>query len=320
MLRLVMFSVGMMVLGAEGVSGQDYPDKPIRFIVPYPPGGATTVTARLIGQKLTEAWGQNVVIDNRGGGATIVGAALAARTPPDGYTMLLTNFGFAVTPILHEKLPYDVVRDFAPVSLIANGSLALLVHPAVPVKSVKALVALAKAKPGELNYGSSGGGSSSNLGALLFQSMTGVHMTAITYKGGGPMLVALLSRELDLIFVSIGAAVPQVKAGKLRALGVSSSKRSVALPDVPTIAETGVDGYELNSWYGVAVPSGTPQSIISKLNREIVRAVESADVRKQLIAVGLEPASSSPEEFSNYVAAEVAKWAKVIKETGARHQ
>lgn len=319
MRRCFMFLVVMMVVGTGIAVGQEYPNKPIRFIIPYPPGGATTHTGRLIGQQLSEAWGQNVVIDNRGGGATIVGTAIAAQTPPDGYTLLLTNFGWAVTPSLHEKLSYDVVRDFSPVSMIAKGSLVLLVNISSTVKSVKELIAAARAKPGGLNYGSSGGGSSSNLGALLFQSMTGVHMTAITYRGGGPMLIALLGKELDLIFVSISAGMPLIRDGRLRALGVSSDTRSVALPDVPTIAEAGVPRYELDSWYGVAVPKGTPQSIIAKINRQIVRAIESAPVRKNLIAQGLEPASSSPEEFSKYVAREVARWDKLIRENKIRH-
>lgn len=319
MRRCFMFWVVMTVVGTGIAAGQEYPNKPIRFIIPYPPGGATTHTGRLIGQQLSEAWGQNVVIDNRGGGATIVGTAIAAQTPPDGYTLLLTNFGWAVTPSLHEKLSYDVVRDFSPVGRIAKGSLVLLVNTSSMVKSVKELIAAARAKPGGFNYGSSGGGSSSNLGALLFQSMTGVRMTAITYRGGGPMLIALLGKELDLIFVSISAGMPLIRDGRLRALGVSSDTRSEALPDVPTIAEAGVPGYELDSWYGVAVPKGTPQSIIAKINRQIVRAIESAPVRKNLIAQGLEPASSSPEEFSSYVSREVARWDKLIRENQIRH-
>jgi len=319
--RLVVsiFSVGAMVLGSGMLCAQDYPNRPIRFIVPYPPGGATTTTARLVAQKLSEAWGQQLIIDNRGGGATIVGTELAARAAPDGYTILLGNFGWAVTPGFHEKLSYDVVRDFSTVSLIANGSLALLVPPSAPIKSVKELIAVAKSRPGQLNFGSSGGGSSSNLGALLFQSMTGVRMTGINYKGGGPMVVALLSRELDLIFVSISAVMSHIKSGQLRVLGVSTLKRSRTLSDVPTIAEAGIDGYELNSWYGVVVPSGTPRPVISKLNEGVVRAVKSPDVEERLIAGGLEPYSSSPAEFSKYVAKEAAKWAKLIKETGARH-
>lgn len=317
-LNAAIFSVSLL-LGSSVASAQDYPNRPIRFIVPYPPGGATTLTARIVAQKMSEAWGQQIVIDNRGGAATIVGTEAAARAAPDGYTILLGNFGWAVTPSFHEKLPYNVVRDFATVSLIANGSLALLVPPVSPVKSVKELIALAKTKPGQLNYGSSGGGSSSNLGALLFQSMTGTRMTAVNYQGGGPMVVALLSKELDLIFVSISAVMSHIKSGQLRVLGVSTLKRSRALPDVPTIAEAGVPGYELNSWYGVVVPTGTPQRVISKLNEGVVNAVKSPDVQEILIGQGLEPDSSPAAEFSKYFAKEVAKWTDLIKETGARH-
>ncbi|MBI3938238.1 MAG: tripartite tricarboxylate transporter substrate binding protein [Betaproteobacteria bacterium] len=314
-----LLSVGMMVLGAGVASSQNYPNKPIRFILPYPPGGATDIIARIVGQKLSEGWGQQVIIDSRGGGASIVGTEIAARAAPDGYTLLMGTFGFAVTPSLHKNLPYDPVRDFSPVSFLANGLLVLVVHPAVPVKSVKELVALAKARPRELNYGSTGGGSGSNLGALLFQSVTGVHMTGITYRGGGPSLLALLAGEVNLLFSNILPALPYIKTGKLRVLGVSGSKRTKALPDVPTIAEAGVNGYELVNWYGVLVPTGTPQPVISRLNGEIVRAVGSAEVQKSLMTQGLEPASSSPAEFSRYIAMEIAKWSKVIKETGVLH-
>ena len=319
MLRFVMFTVGAMIWSVGVVSGQDYPNKPIRFIVPFPPGGATDIIARIVGQKLTEASGQQVILDNRGGGSSILGTELAARAAPDGYTMLLGSFAFAITPALHEKLTYNTLRDFSAVSLIGNGQAVLVVHPAVPAQTVKELVALAKARPGQLNYSSTGGGSASNLGALLFQSMTGVHITTITYKGGSPALVALLAGEVNMTFTSIVPTLPYIRAGKLRALGVSSFKRTNALPDVPTIAEAGVKGYELISWYGVLVPRLTPQPIIAKLNGDIVRALRSADVRENLIAQGVEPAASSPAELSKYIAAEVAKWSKVIKETGARH-
>ena len=312
---------GMMLVAAlpEGLAQANYPTRPIRVIVPTAPGGPPDVVARLIAQDLVTRLGQPVVVENKAGAGTIIGSEFVARAPADGYTLLLTNFGWAVTPSLHEKLSYDVVRDFSPVGRIAKGSLVLLVNTSSMVKSVKELIAAARAKPGGFNYGSSGGGSSSNLGALLFQSMTGVRMTAITYRGGGPMLIALLGKELDLIFVSISAGMPLIRDGRLRALGVSSDTRSEALPDVPTIAEAGVPGYELDSWYGVAVPKGTPQSIIAKINRQIVRAIESAPVRKNLIAQGLEPASSSPEEFSSYVSREVARWDKLIRENKIRH-
>lgn len=307
-------------VAGQSVSAQEYPNKPIRFIVPYPPGGPTDVIARLVGQKLAEASGQQVIIDNRGGGASVVGTALAAKAAPDGYTMLLGTFGFAITPALHKDLPYDTLHDFSPVSLMAQGLLALVVHPTIPVKSVRELVVLAKAKPGQLNYSSTGGGSSSSLGALLFQSMTGVQMTGIEYKGAGPGLAALLAGEVNVAFFSVVPAIPFIKAGKLRVLGVSSAKRASSLPDVPTIAEAGVPGYELTQWYGVLLPGRTPQPVTAKLNSEIVRIVQSQNVRETFASLGLESASNSPAEFSKYIATEVAKWSKVLKESGARRE
>jgi tripartite-type tricarboxylate transporter receptor subunit TctC len=298
--------------------GEEYPNKSIRFIVPYPPGGATTTTARVIAQRMQEEWGQQIIIDNRGGAATVLGTEAAARAPGDGYTLLLGNFGWAVTPALHDKLNYDVVRDFSPVSLIANGSLALLVHPSSPIKSVKDLISLAKASPGKLNFGSSGGGSSSSLGALLFRQMTGVQITGVDYKGGGPMLVGLLSVEIQFGFVAVAAAMPQIKNNQLRVIGVSTLARSRVLPDVPTISEAGVKGYELNSWYGVVVPAKTSPAIVNKINALMVRAIAAPDVQQILISAGLEPASSTPAEFFKYVAREVAKWNKLIKNTGIR--
>jgi len=297
----------------------EYPYRPIRFIVPYPPGGPTDVIARVVGQKLTDATGQQVIIDNRGGGASIVGTALAANAAPDGYTMLLGAFGFAITPALHKNLPYDTLRDFLPVSLMAQGLLGLLVHPSVPAKSVKELIALAKAKPGHLNYGSTGGGSSSSLGALLFQSLSGTRMTGISYKGAGPGLVALVSGEVNVAFFSIVPAIPFIKTGKLRILGVSSARRASTLPDVPTIAEAGLPGYELTQWYGVLLPARTPQPVLLRLNSEIVRVVQSPDVRQTFVGMGLEPVSNTPQEFAKYIAVEVAKWSKVLRDAGAKH-
>lgn len=315
----MIYLTGLLAACLHAVSAQAFPDKPIRFILPYPPGGATDIIARIFTTKLAEAWGQQVIIDHRGGGASIVGTELAAKAAPDGYTMLMGTFGFAITPILHKKLPYDIVRDFTPVGLMANGLLVLVVHPGLPVQSVKDLIAYAKSRPGQLNYGSTGGGSGSNMAALLFQSMTVVRMTGVPYNGAGPSLVALLGGELNLIFSNILPTTPHVKAGKLRALGVSSIKRSIALPDIPTIAEAGVAGFETLNWYSVLVPRGTPQSIVSQLNGGIVRAAQSPEVREQLVAQGLEPASSSPQDLARYIAAEVAKWSRVVRETGALH-
>jgi len=295
---------------------QAYPARPIRWILPYAPGGATEIIARIVAQRMTELLGPQIILDSRGGGATVVGTELAARAAPDGYTMLLGTFGFALTPSLHKSLPYDTERDFAPVTRLGNGMLVLVVRPGIAPQSVKELIAMAKAKPGEINYGSSGGGSSSSLGALLFKSMTGTRMTEIPYKGAGPSTVALLSGEVSLIFSSILPALPHVKAGKLRALGVSTSQRTNLLPGVPTIAEAGVPGYELTSWYGILVPSRTPQPIIAILYRNAVLAVQTPDVQEKLAAQGVDPATSSPAELGAYVKAETAKWSKVLRETG----
>ena len=301
-------------------SEHTYPSKPIRFVVPFPAGGATDIIARIVGQKLTESTGQSVILDNRGGGSSIVGTEIAARAIPDGYTILLGSFAFAITPALHERLPYDTVRDFAGVSMIGNGQAALVVHPAVPAHSVKELIALAKAKSGGLNYSSTGGGSASNLGALLFCHMAGVKITTVTFKGGSPALVALLAGEVNMTFTSIVPTLPYIRSGKLRALGVSSARRTSVLPDVPTITEAGVKGYELISWYGVLAPRRTPAAIVEKLSSELMRALRNVEVQEKLIAQGIDPVSSSPAELSKYIASEVAKWSKVIKETGARHE
>jgi tripartite-type tricarboxylate transporter receptor subunit TctC len=310
-----------VIVGASGsVCGQNYPTKPLRFILPYPPGGVTDVIARLIGQKMTETLGQPVIIDQRGGGASILGTELAAKSAADGYTLLLGTFGFAITPALHKKLPYDTLRDFAAVGRVANGMLALVVHPTVPAHTVKELVALARTRPGQLNFGSTGGGSSSNLGAALFQSLTGVRMTGISYKGAGPSLTALLAGDLHLIFSSMLPALPHIRTGRLRALGVSSAKRSPVLPHVPTLAEAGVNGYELISWYGVLAPGATPPPVVSRLNQVVTQAVQNTDVQEKLIAQGLEPATSTPAEFSKFIATEVAKWSVVIRQIGVVHE
>lgn len=295
-------------------SASSYPNKPIRWILPYAPSGATEIIARIVAHRMSELLGAQIVIDNRGGGATVVGTELAARATPDGYTLLLGSFGFALTPVLHKSLPYDTVRDFAPVARLGNGMLSLVVHPAVPALSIKELITAAKAKPKQINYGSSGGGSSSSLGALLFKSLAGVQMTEITYKGAGPSTVALLSGEVSLIFSSILPVLPHIKGGRLRALGVSTARRTPLLPGIPTIAEAGVPGYELVSWYGILVPSATPRPVISTLHKNAVLAVQAADVREKLIAQGVDPASSSPEELGAYVKSEMAKWSKVLRE------
>ncbi len=311
-----MMLAGVLFMTAGMAYAQSYPNKPVRWILPYAPGGATEIIARIVAQRMMEILGQQIVIESHGGGASVVGTNMVARAAPDGYTMLLGSFGFAITPSLQDNLPYDSIRDFSPVGLIGNGSLALVVRPSLPVRSVKELIALAKAKPKQLNFGSTGGGSSSSLGALLFNSMTGVEMTGIAYKGAGPSTIALLGGEIDLIFSSILPALPNIKAGKFRVLGVSTPKRSNILPDIPTIAEAGVPGYELVSWYGILVPAKTPESIIIRLNQAVSLAVQTREVQEKLVGQGVDPATSTPAELGQYIKTEIAKWSKLVKEAG----
>jgi len=308
-----------VITSAGSAAEQPYPVRPIRVIVPYPPGGPNEVITRTIGEHVARTLGQPLVVDNRAGAASIVGTELAARAAPDGYTLLMGTFAFAVTPSLHENLPYDALRDFAAVAMVGSSLLVLVVQPDLPVTSVKELIALARARPGELNYASSGGGSASNLGAVLFQSLSGVRMTSITYKGAAQSLSAVVAGEIQLTFNSIPPAMPHIKSGRLRVLAVSAAQRTAVLPDVPTIAEAGVPGYELNSWYGVLAPGRTPKTIVTKLHDVITAAVRAADTRERFTAVGLEPATMTPAEFARYIASEIEKWSRVVRQSGLRH-
>jgi tripartite-type tricarboxylate transporter receptor subunit TctC len=308
------FAITLIALVARAAA-QDYPSKPIRLIVPFPPGGGNDTMARTVGHQLTAALGQQVVIDNRAGAGGIIGAETAAKAAPDGYTLFLGGVGsHGINPNLHAKLPYDPVRDFAPVTLIASAPLILVVHPSVPAKSVKELIQLAKAKPGQLNFASNGAGGSSHLAAEMFKMMTATAMVHVPYKGLSPALTDLLSGQVQLMFSSTVAILPQVRAGRLRSLALTAAKRSPALPDVPTVAESGVAGYETASWYGVLAPAGTPQPIVDRLNREIVRIVQLPEVRERLAAEGAEPVGNSPEEFAAHIKRELARWAKVIRQ------
>ena len=298
------------------VRAQDYPTRPIRLVVPGSPGGAGDIIARLVARKFNEMWEQPVVVDNRGGGANMIAIEIVSKAPPGGYTLLLGNFSFAVLPSLSRKLPYDTVRDFTPIGLIAKGPLALVVTPTLPVKSVKELVALAKAKPGQLNYASVGAGSPTGLGGELFRSLTGVEIVPITYNGAGPGLIDLIAGRVHAMFPSIATVISNT--GKLRALAVTSEKRSNVMPDLPTMVEAGVPGYIVVSWYGILAPTRTPRSVIAKLNAALNRSMEAADVRDKLIAQGLDPAPGSSEEFSEFIAAEMAKWGGALKASGAQ--
>ncbi|HEX2830870.1 MAG TPA: tripartite tricarboxylate transporter substrate binding protein [Burkholderiales bacterium] len=293
---------------------QNYPTKPVRFIVPFPPGGGNDTIARLVGQKLSVALGQQVIVDNRPGAGGTIGAEAAARSPGDGYTMFLAGVAtHGINPNMRKKLPYDALKDFEAVSLIASAPLLVVVHPSLPVKSVKDLITTAKTKPGQINYASNGPGSSSHLAGELFDMMAGVKMTHVPYKGLAPALTDLLSGEVSVMFSSAVAALPQVKAGRLRAIAMTGAKRSPAIPNVPTVAEAGLPGYETGSWYGVVVPAGTPRAAIDRLSREIQTIVKSPELTAKLNEEAVIPVGSTPEAFNKHIRNELARWAKVVK-------
>jgi tripartite-type tricarboxylate transporter receptor subunit TctC len=297
-------------------SAQTYPQKPIRFILPFPPGGGTDTLGRIVGQKLGESLGQQVVIDNRPGAGANIGAELAAKSPPDGYTIFMGNVAHTINASLYSKLNYDLVKDFAPVTMLGLTANIVVVHPSVPAKSLKELIALAKARPGELNYASSGSGSSSHLAGELFKNMAHINMTHIPYKGGGPAVVNLISGEASVGFATMPSALPHVKAGKLRALAVTTSQRSQAAPDLPTVAEAGVPGYEASTWYCLLLPAGTPHDIVARLNAEMVKVLRHADVKNRLTGLGYEITTTTPEQLAAHIRSEIAKWGKVVKATG----
>jgi tripartite-type tricarboxylate transporter receptor subunit TctC len=304
---------------ATGALAQAFPNKPIRIVVPFPAGGTTDVLARAAAQKLTDTLGQPALVDNRPGAGGNIGAELVAKSPPDGYTLLMGTVGtHAINPALYPKLPYDHVRDFAPVILVAGVPNVLVVNPSLPVNSVQELVAYAKANPGKLNFASSGSGTSIHLSGELFKTAAGLSMTHVPYKGSSPALMDLIGGQVQLMFDNLPSALPQIKAGKLKALGVTSRERAPALPDVPTIAESGFPGFEASSWFGLLAPAGTPQPVIAKLNVEVAKWLASPEAKEKLLAQGANAAGGTPEDFAKHIAAETAKWQKVVKESGAK--
>ena len=304
---------------AGPVKAQDYPSKPIRLVVPFAAGGATDVLARLVGERLTASLGQQVVVDNRPGAGGNIGSDLVARAEPDGYTILMGAVGtHAINPSLYPKMPYDPVKDFAPVTLVASVPNVLVVNPEVPANSVQELIDLAKAKPGELNFASSGNGTSIHLSGELFKAMTGTDIVHVPYKGSGPAVTDLLGGQVQMMFDNMPSSLPHVKAGKLRALGVTSAKRSPALPEVPTIAEAGVPGYDATSWFGILAPAGTPEPVVTRLQGAIVQALGEPEMRQRMADLGAEPVGDTPAEFGQFIAAEIAKWAKVVNDAGVK--
>jgi tripartite-type tricarboxylate transporter receptor subunit TctC len=309
-LPLLALSLGVFWSPADA---QDYPNRPIKFIVPYPPGGGTDVIARILQEPLAAELGQPIIIENKGGAAGNVGTDLAAKAPADGYTILFTLSSHTINPKLYEKLPFDIERDFASVSLATLGPQILVVNPSVPIGSVKELIAYAKANPGKLNYASVGIGSPAHIAGELLKLKAGIDMVHVPYKGGGPAVVDTIGGQVQLAFVSMPAAWQHVKAGKLRALAVTSAKRSLTAPDVPTIAESGIPDYVVDSWYGALAPAKTPPAAIAKLNAAFAKVLDNPQVKERLLAQGAEAAPSSPAEFDRRIKEELAKWDVVIK-------
>jgi tripartite-type tricarboxylate transporter receptor subunit TctC len=297
---------------------QPYPTGPIRIVVPFTPGGGTDILARMIGQKLTESWGQPVVVDNRAGASGTVGTAVVAKAAADGHTALIVPAGYAGNPSLYKRLPYDHTRDLAPVSWLASGPLMLVVHPSFPAKSIKELIAFCRSRPGEVNFGSSGPGTLPHLSAELFNTMSGIKLVHIPYKGAGAAVTDLLAGRIPIYFMNILQSLQIVKNGKLRALGVTTPKRSPIAPEIPAIAEAGLKGYDMTNWYGLLVPAATPHPVIVKLNGEIARILNLPELKSRLADDGMVVVASSPEQFAAFLARETAKFAKVIEAAGIK--
>jgi len=317
-LLLAAFSACAFAQAATKAPAQSYPTKSIRYIVPWPPGGGSDTLARILGKSLAEALGQQVIIDNRPGAAGNIGAEIGARAVPDGYTIIGAYSGtHVVNPSIYKNIPFKE-SDFTPIVLAASVPALVALHPSVPAKTIKELVALDKSRPGTLKYGSSGSGALNHLAGELFNLATGATLVHVPYKGGGPAAIALLGGEIDLIFNDPASLVQHIKGGKLRAIASTGAKRALAMPDVPTVAEAGVPGYEVTSWNGVLAPAGVPADIVKRLNVELNRIIAAPDVRPKLIEFGLEPVGGTPEQFGKHISAEIVKWAPVVKAAGVK--
>ena len=318
-MKLMLTLASIAAVAGVPALAQTYPAKPVRMIVPFPAGGATDIVARLIAQKLGEAFGQQVIVDNRGGAAGTIGSDLAAKAPPDGYTILIgTSSTHAIAQSLYAKLPYDSIRDFAPVAGIATATIVLSAHPSVPAKNVKELIALAKAKPDALSFASSGSGGVSHLVGEMFKAQAGVQMLHVPYKGDAPALADLVGGQVSLEFGTALSFLPYIQSGRLKALAVTSLKRSQIMPEVPTVAESGPKGFEALQWFGVFAPAGARAEVIARLHDETVKILRTADMRERLTKLASEVMANTPEEFAAFQRAEIAKWAKVVKASGAR--
>ena len=308
----------LSLLSSTAVLAQNYPSRTVRFIVPYTPGGAADILARAVGAKLTEAWGQSVVVENRAGAGTNLGSEIAAKSPNDGYVLFMPTIANAINPTLYPKLNYDPLKDFSYVTNIARVPGIVVVHPSVPAKNAKELIALAKAHPNQLRHGSTGSGSPHHLAAELFKTMAGVKMIHIPYKGASPALVDVVAGHIEIYFGAMVSVLPHVKSGRLRALGVTSMKRAAAAADIPTLDEQGLKGFETGSWFGLALPAGAPREIVNKLHAEVVRIIKLPEVAERIASEGADFVGNTPEEYTAFVKDEIAKWGRVVKMSGAK--
>jgi len=307
-----LFTILTLALTSASIA-QDYPSRTVRIIVPFSAGGGTDLIARVIAQKLTQSLGSTFIVENRPGAGGTVGTAIVAKSPPDGYTLIVVSSSHGINPSVYKSLPYDTMRDLAPVSLLMSGPALLVTHPSVPAKSVKELVALARARPGALTFGSAGIGTPPHLGGELFKILAKVDMTHVPYKGNASAFIDLMAGEISLMFPNIVSGLPHVQQGKMRGMAVSSRQRSSIAPDIPTVAESGLPGYEMGSWFGLVAPGGTPAPVIAKLQQEAAKALRLPDVKDKLTAQGVEAIGSTPDEFRKFLLAEIAQWEKVIR-------
>jgi tripartite-type tricarboxylate transporter receptor subunit TctC len=303
----------LLAMFTTAAHAQGFPAKPVRLVVPFAPGGSTDIVARVLAQKLNEAWGQPVLVDNRAGGSTVIGTDIVAKAPPDGHTLLVTPAPFTIVPSLASKLPYDPQKDFEPITLINTTPLVVVVHPGVPAKSIRELVALAKSRAGALNFGSSGSGGSNHLAGELFNAMAGVKMVHVPYKGNAPALTDLVGGHIDLLFNGLTSALPLIRSNKLRPLGITSLKRAGALPDVPTVDEQGLKGFQAVAWNGLTAPARTPKDVIAKLNADVLKVIRSPELVEKLKAEGSDPVGSPVADYAAFLRDEIAKWRKVIQ-------
>ncbi len=317
-MKLSTLTVALLAAASLPAHAQTYPSRPIRMLVPSTPGGSVDTLARTIAPRLAEKWGQQVVVDNRAGAGGSIAGEMTAKAPPDGYTLMMGTIAATATNVSLQKINYDPLRDFAPVTLVATQNLMLVVHPSVPAKSVKELIAVAKAKPGQLSFASAGNGTGGHLSGELFKLLAGIDMLHVPYKGVAPALVDVVAGQVSMTFASLISGTPQYKSGRLRALAVTGAKRSVALPELPTMQEAGVKGYESSTWYGVIAPAGTPPEIINKLNAEIVGILKQPEIFERLSQEGAEPVGNTPQQFAAHIKSEIEKWRKVIQAAGIK--